>query len=89
MKKTIKLKLQLIIFIIIVIQLPFSIAVAQDGDVIQVISTDTENDFPNGLTFHMTVQSKRPITRIKFLSVPLPLGSLKAISSIKSHRHNY
>jgi len=91
MKKTLKLKLQLISFIIIMITLPFSIAVAQDGDVIQVISTDIENDFPNRLIFHINVQSKKPITTIKLYyqlqgsisihSQPIDFDSAKHVST--------
>lgn len=65
MKKSINLSLLIIFLIIISIQHPPKIGLAQEGETIEVISTDIENNFPNGLTFQISVQSEKPITRIK------------------------
>jgi hypothetical protein len=36
----------------------------QESDPIRVLSTSTENDFPNGLTFNITAEADSPITSI-------------------------
>ena len=65
MKKKTKSVSFLLFFIFVVMQIPFSVVSAQEGNTIQVISSDVENNFPDSLTFHIFVQSEKPITRIK------------------------
>lgn len=50
--------------LIILIQSTPTIPLVQTEEKIQVISTDIENDFPNSLTFQISIQSEEPIDRI-------------------------
>jgi hypothetical protein len=54
-------------FAVLVLYILFSFtpALAQEGGEIQVLETQIENNFPNGLTFKISLQSQNPITGIK------------------------
>ena len=59
-----KIWAQLLVIIVVFI-LTFRSVEAQDGGGIQVLSTDIENNFPDDLTFRISVQSQTEITSAK------------------------
>jgi hypothetical protein len=65
MKKNPWNTLPILTLLSVLILLTFSKVNAQEGDGIQVLGTETKNDFPNGLTFQISLQSPTPITGIK------------------------
>ena len=65
MGKPLNSKLLYVALVIIFISVPFIEVSAQEGSGVQVLSTEIENDFPDGLTFKISLQSQAPITGIK------------------------
>ena len=60
------LKNNLLVFSLLIMMILLSVKDIAAQEIIQVISTDIENNFPSSLTFQITVQSEKPIEKIFF-----------------------